>query len=139
MLLAKSSLDDEPAAARLSCAQMAVVRTIFALLLAVSVAMLPAAGAFAFKAEVQAAAEMSAQMSADGMTHDCCPPAVNPCDKAGDGCASMAACALPCCVYPAAVAAPLVYPTMFADLMPLLRSKVLSSQLGSPPFRPPRV
>lgn len=36
------------------------------------------------------------------------------------------------------VASPLAYPTMLAGVMPLLRSGALPSQLGSPPFRPPR-
>jgi hypothetical protein len=70
--------------------------------------------------------------------HDCCPPTANPCDNAGD-CASMATYALPCCIYPGAVASPLVYPTMHADVMPLLPSGALPSHMGSPPFRPPRV
>jgi hypothetical protein len=112
---------------------MAALRTIFAVLIAVSVAMLPAAGAAAFKLQPQEPAEMSASEP----MHDCCPPTANPCDKAGD-CASMATCALPCCIYPGAGASPLVYPTMHADVMPLLASDALPSHMGSPPFRPPR-
>jgi hypothetical protein len=111
---------------------MAVLRTIFALLIAASVAMLPAAGA-AFKLQPQ-----EPTMSASEPMHDCCPPTANPCHNAGD-CASMATYALPCCIYPGAVASPLVYPTMHADVMPLLPSGALPSHMGSPPFRPPRV
>ena len=113
-------------------AQMTVLRTIFALLIAASVATLPAAGATAFKLQPQEAPEMSASEP----MHDCCPPAADPCDKAD--CASMATCALPCCSYLGAGASPLVYPTMHADLIPLLPSDVLPSHMGSPPFRPPR-
>ena len=111
---------------------MALVRTIFALFIAVSVAMLPAAGAAAFKLTSQDATEMSASEPA----HDCCPPAANPCDK--DDCGSMTTCASSCCVYAGGIASPLTYPTMLSDTMPLLSSGAWPSQLGSPPFRPPR-
>jgi hypothetical protein len=110
---------------------MALVRTIFALLIALSVAMLPAAGAAAFKVKPPATTEMSAPEP----MHECCPPAADPCDDGG----SMATCAATCCVYATDLGSPLVYPTMHADLMPLLPSVALPSQLGSPPFRPPRV
>ena len=121
----------EPAAAGYSRAQMALVRTIFALLIAVSVAMLPAAGAAAFKVTSQEPSEISASEP----MHDCCPPAANPCC---DDCGSMAVCASTCFVYASGVASPLVYPTMLAGVMPLLSSGAGPSQLGSPPFRPPR-
>jgi hypothetical protein len=111
---------------------MPLARTIFALLIAVSVAMLPTAGAAAFKMTSQDALEMSASEP----MHDCCPSAANPCDK--DDCGSMAVCASTCCVYASGVASPLVYPTVLADAMPLLSSGAWPSQLGSPPFRPPR-
>ncbi len=110
---------------------MAFVRTIFALLIAVSVAMLPAAGTAKVKSQD------AAEMSASEPMHDCCPPAANPCDK--DDCGSMAACASTCCVYASDIASPPVYPAMLADAMPLLSSGARPSQLGSPPFRPPRV
>lgn len=110
---------------------MPLVRTIFALLIAVSVAMLPAAGAAAFKVTSQEPSEISASEP----MHDCCPPAANPCC---DDCGSMAVCASTCFVYASGVASPLVYPTMLAGVMPLLSSGAWPSHLGSPPFRPPR-
>jgi hypothetical protein len=110
---------------------MPLVRTIFALLIALSVAMLPARAA-AFKVTSQDATEMSASEP----MHDCCPPAANPCDK--DDCGSMAVCASTCFVYAGGVASLLVYPTMLAGVMPVLSSGAGPSQLGSPPFRPPR-
>ena len=113
---------------------MACARTIFAFLIAVSVAMLPTAGAAAFKMQPQDAPEMSASEP----MHDCCPPDANPCDKAVGDCASMAACASTCCGYVSEAATPLVYPPMPADALPLLSSGTWPSQLGSPPFRPPR-
>lgn len=113
---------------------MAALRTIFALLIATSLAILPVAGAAAFKMQPQESSEISASEPA----HDCCPPGANQCDRAaGDG--AMASCALPCCIYSNDVASPLIYPPMVAELTASLPSEALSSQLGSPPFRPPRV
>src|SRR5262245_24839281 len=111
---------------------MALMRTIFGLLIAVSVAMLPAAGAAAFKLKSQDATEMSASEP----EHDCCPPAANPCDQ-GD-CSSMAACAASCNIFAGGVASPLAYPPMLAEAMPLSSSGAGPSQQSSPPFRPPR-
>jgi hypothetical protein len=109
---------------------MAFVRTLLALFIAASVAMLPVAGAAASKLESQDATEMSASEA----SHDCCPPEAScdccPCDM-------MAAYASSCCLY-TGLASPLVYSAMLADAMPLLSSGACSSQVGSPPFRPPR-
>ena len=68
---------------------MNVGRTIFALLIALSVAMLPAAGGVSAAVKSTEMADMSGM---DDM--DCCPQKANPCDKAMDGCSSMATCAL---------------------------------------------
>jgi hypothetical protein len=114
---------------------MALVRTIFALLIAVSVAVLPAAGAAAFNLKSQDAAEMSA---AEPM-HDCCPPAANPCDKSMDDCGTMAACALKCFSSSAIASSPLSFPLALAGVMSPFESSDFHSQTGNPPFRPPRV
>ena len=113
---------------------MAIARTILALLIALSVASLPAAGAAAFKLKPHDMAEMSASEPMD-----CCPPAANPCDKAMGDCASMAACMVNCLSYAGGMSSPLVYPVTLAALMPLFESGVLHSHTSSPPFRPPRV
>jgi hypothetical protein len=113
---------------------MAIARTIFALLIAASVALLPAVGAAAFKLQSPDASETSAAEP----EHDCCPPAANPCGKAMDNCASMAACALKCFSF-AGVSSPLQYPLSVAGLVPLLQSDGFRAQTGSPPFRPPRI
>ena len=133
--LAKSSLDPGPAAAGYCRHQMALARTIFALLIAMSVAILPAAGSAAFKLKSQDATEMSAGES----MHDCCPPAADPCDKAMDDCGTMATCAMKCFGYSAVASSPLSFPLAFAGVMPLFESGDFHSQTGSPPFRPPRV
>ena len=113
---------------------MAFARTILALLIALSVAWLPAAGAAAFKFKSQEMVEMSASEPMD-----CCPPAANPCDKSMGDCASMAACIVNCLGFATGASSPFVYPTTLATLMPPFESGVLPSQMGNPPFRPPRV
>lgn len=105
------------------------------ILIALSVAMLPAAGAAAFKLKSQDATEMSASEP----MHDCCPPAANPCDQAMDDCGSMATCAMKCFNYSGGVSTPLVHPLTRADIVPLFASIGFHSQTASPPFRPPRV
>ena len=121
---------------------MAFARTILALLIALSVALLPAASIAAFKFKSQEMTEMSASEPMD----DCCPHAASPCDKAMGDCASMAACTLNClcyaggCLcYAGGLSSQLLYPVTLADTLPLFESGVLHSQRGSPPFRPPRV
>src|SRR5215472_3423310 len=113
---------------------MAFARTILAMLIALSLALLPAAAGAAFTLKAQDATEMSA---AEPM-HDCCPPKANPCDKTTDDCGSMAACAMKCFGY-SGDASPLVYLPTHADAVPLFESGDFHSQTGSPPFRPPRV
>lgn len=106
-----------------------------ALLIAVSVAVLPAAGAAAFKLKSQDATEMSA----DEPMHECCPPAANPCDKAMDDCGTMATCAVKCFSCSTFESSLLSFPLKLAGLMPLFDGNNFNSQGGSPPFRPPRI
>ena len=115
--------------------RMGIARTIVAVLVAVAVAMLPVASGAAFKLKSADTTEMSASEP----MHDCCPNAGSPCEKAMDDCGSMATCALTCCSYVGDFSSPLVYPLMLADVMPWLPSGALRSQIGNPPFRPPRV
>ena len=113
---------------------MAFARTILALMIVFSVALLPTAGAATFKLKPQEMTEMSASEPMD-----CCPPAANPCDKSMGDCASMAACMVNCLSYAGGESSPLVYPVTLAALMPLFESGILHSHTSSPPFRPPRV
>jgi hypothetical protein len=114
---------------------MGIARIIGAALIAVSVAMLPAAGGAAFKLKPPDITETSGSEP----EHACCPPATDPCDMAMDGCGSMAACALKCFSFAAGLASPLTYGWTLAGSLPLLESNGLHSQTGSPPFRPPRI
>ena len=129
---------------------MALARTILALLIAASVAVLPAAGAAAFKLKSQDATEMSAGKSMhdepmhaesvhDASMHDCCPPEANPCDKAMDNCGNMATCAVKCFSGSTFASSPLSFPLTLSGVMPLFESGDFHSQTGSPPFRPPRI
>ena len=113
---------------------MAFVRTILALLIALSVAWLPAAGAAAFKFKSHEMTEMSASEPMD----DCCPSAADPCKGMPD-CASMAACMVNCLSYAGGASSPSVYPVALAAVMHVFESGILHSQTTNPPFRPPRV
>jgi hypothetical protein len=124
---------------------MALARTILALLIAASVAVLPATGAAAFKLKSQDATEMSADkpmhdepMHGEPM-HECCPPEATPCDKAMDICGNMATCAVKCFSGSTFASSPLSFPLTLASVMPLFESGDFHSQTGSPPFRPPRI
>ena len=117
-----------------SCS-MKIGRIILALMIAVSVAVLPAASGVG---PVMKSTDTAADMAAiDGM--DCCPHKVNPCDKAMDGCASMVACALTWLTFSDAASSPVIFPLHLAQLNPALGTTPLNPQAGSPPFRPPRV
>ena len=113
---------------------MAIVRTILAILIALSVAMLPTASGAAFTLKVQDDTEM---LAAEPM-HDCCPPEANPCDKTKADCGCMAACAMKCFGYSGS-ASPLMYLPTHADTMSLFENTDFQSQTASPPFRPPRL
>ena len=113
---------------------MKITRVIFALLIAVSVVVLPAAGSTGAVMKSTDAANMAAMEDMD-----CCPHKVNPCDKAMDGCASMATCALMCFTFPGATSSLVMFPLPVAQLNPALGQSPFNPQTGSPPFRPPRV
>jgi hypothetical protein len=118
---------------------MWIGRTIFTALVALSVATLPAAIGFA--AGATTAMEISAS------------PAMPDCDhhhhrrnapggktqKSVDDGACMAACALNCFNVMAAAFSAIAFSTpASAALKPAHASNNISSQMGSPPFRPPR-
>ena len=113
---------------------MSIGRTILALLIALSVALLPAAAGAGVSVKSPAQADMSAMED----MHDCCPKA-NPCDKAMDDCGTMATCALKCFSFAATSSSNIVFPAIFAKLTLSFAANPFSSQMGSPPFRPPRV
>jgi hypothetical protein len=107
-------------------------RTILAFLIALSVAMLPAAGGVSSKSPEPADMSMTDDM------HDCCPNA-HPCDKAMDDCGTMATCALKCFSFAGTSSSIIAFPSISAAMTAAFVSNPFSSQMGSPPFRPPRV
>ena len=113
---------------------MNVGRTILALLVAFSVAMLPAAGGAGVSSKSPAPAGMAAM---EDMS-DCCPHKVSPCEKAMDDCGAMATCAHKCFSF-LGTSAVIVFPSAFAKVTASFAANPFSSQAGSPPFRPPRV
>jgi hypothetical protein len=112
---------------------MNIARTVVAFLIALSVAMLPAAGSAAMSTKSSEAAGISIT---DDMP-DCCPHKANPCEKAMDDCAAMATCALKCLSF-LSTSAVIVFPSAFAKMTASFAANPFSSQAGSPPFRPPR-
>jgi hypothetical protein len=132
---------------------MSTGRTILALLVSLSVAMLPvAAGAgVSSKSPDRADMPVTEDMSmthdmsiaddtsmTEGM-HDCCPPMANPCDHAMDDCGSMAGCVLKSFSFAGTSSSIIVFPATFAKMIAPLEHNPFSSQTSAPPFRPPRV
>jgi hypothetical protein len=112
---------------------MRLGRTILALLMALSLALLPLAGA-------AAAAPNSAEMTAGEVAHDCCHPG-SPCDdhgKTGNNNASIGTCAK-CCSYTGVVSCVDLSAPLKAAAPTMCASTHVVSQIGNPPFRPPRV
>ncbi len=104
---------------------MAAFRTMLVLVIAFSVAVLPAVGGFAAVAQ-PAAAAMS---DCPNHSHD---------GKAMGDCASMAVCAINCFNFVPTVAAVLIVPDAAAAIEPSFRPHALLPYTGSPLFRPPR-
>jgi len=110
---------------------MHIGRTIFAVLVALSVVLLPmASGAMP--------SPQPAEISASDAGHDCCPPET-PCDKALGGCMSMAMCGLQSFSLTNASFSDLIFPLIQSIAVLPVVSDVLPSRTGSPPLRPPQV
>ena len=120
---------------------MSIGRTILALLVSLSVAMLPAAAGagVSSKSPDQADMSMTEDMSVTEDMHDCCPPKANPCDHAMDNCGSMATCALKCFSFVGTLSSIIIFPSTFAKVTASSAVNPFSSQTGTPPFRPPRL
>jgi hypothetical protein len=114
---------------------MGTGRTILAVLIALSVAVLPGAGGAGVSAKSPEPADMSMM---EDMT-DCCPHKANPCEKAMDDCAAMASCVLKCFSFAGTFSSIIVFPSACAKMAAFFAGNPFSSQTGSPPFRPPRV
>jgi hypothetical protein len=111
-------------------------RTILAMMVAFSVAMLPAAGGFA-------AASHMKEMSASAAMPDCGHHHHAPIDKTQkhtNDCASMAACALKCFNFTGITFAGLAFSSAAgAALDPIRVSDDIPARMEGLPFRPPRV
>lgn len=119
---------------------MKVGRIILALLIALSVAVLPAARLVVAKSIAMSdMADMGHQDMAAMEDMDCCPHPVNPSDKATDKSACIAMCALSCFTFGAADVSAIIFPPHQAQLIWALATNPFDAQTGSPPFRPPRV
>jgi hypothetical protein len=70
---------------------------------------------------------------------DCCPHKANPCEKAMEDCTAMATCALKCFSFAGTLSSAIVFPSTSTKMTASFAANPLSSQTGSPPFRPPRV
>lgn len=111
-------------------------RTIFAVLIALSVAMLPAAAGFAAGGKIAAVSVSEAVPNCDHHHHSL------PSDtkqKSADDCASMAGCALKCFNFTGLAISGIAFSSpVSAELKPVHTSGDVSSRIGSAPFRPPR-
>jgi hypothetical protein len=126
---------------------MSTGRTILALLVSLSVAMLPAAAGAGASSKSPDRADMSMtedmsmthDMSMTEEMHDCCPPMANPCDHAMDNCGTMAGCVLKSFSFAGTSSSIIAFPATFAKMIAPSEHNPFSSQTSAPPFRPPRV
>lgn len=125
---------------------MRLLRTMMAVVIALSVAMLPAAGAAVsiVKSSPQAATEMMAEdmtMSSDmPSAMDCCPDSAKDkrCDHPNGQC-PMAFCAAQSINLALATAFRFDFPLVAGNPLPIPVDQVVTLRGSSPPFRPPRV
>jgi hypothetical protein len=133
---------------RVQVERMRFVRTILALVIALSVAMPPTAGSVTFMmssktpdiADMASARMVKVTMVADASmaTHECCPEyaRVKLGDQSSDQC-PIASCAAQGLFV--ADAARLNFPILAASPLPLPTDQIVAPHSGPPPFRPPRV
>jgi len=111
---------------------MRIGRTILAFLLALSLATLPMAGAFAVAKDEATASD---EVVASG--HDGCDHEATPADHAMKGC--QGDCAAKCCNCYAVVFSGVTIPAPIGGTESPFVSNPFHSQTASPPYRPPRV
>jgi len=115
---------------------MRIARPILAFLIALSVAVLPAAGHVGMHLKSMDMADMTDMSAMDDMA--CCPHKSDPANKAIDDCASMAGCIL-CFGFLGPAPSDVVSPIFAPRAVVAFVTKRLDSQPTHPPFRPPRV
>lgn len=109
---------------------MHIRRTLLALLVALSVAIMPTAGAVAMSAS---------PAEAGSATMPDCDGADMPCENSMKGCPLMALCASTSVGLAGTSFSAFNFPVAADDNKPSLASFGLDSQPSSPPFRPPRI
>jgi hypothetical protein len=115
---------------------MAITRTIVAVLVALSVAILPiASGALLTLKPIATPAETSAS----NLEHDCCDQDSTPCQKSKGDCTSMATCALKYFNFAGLEYSNIEFPIVSAALAPAAPQCAGPLTAAIPPFRPPRV
>jgi hypothetical protein len=114
--------------------RMRVAKMILVIFVGVSVAVLPAAAGFASAPQMA-----TASVSMPDCDHYMHTPAGKT-QKSDSDCISMAGCVFHCFSFTGVAVAPVAFvPVVRATLQPLRISDSLSPQIGSLPFRPPRV
>lgn len=101
------------------------------LLIALSLAMLPASGGVALSVK-------SPIMSLSEAVCDCCDQQAMPCQKAADGCKSMETCGFECFSFGAIAFSTSEFVLVLGHMDPSFASTEFRSHMGHPPFRPPR-
>jgi len=110
------------------------MRTMMAIAIALSVALLPVSGA-----AVASVKSIPADVSMSAGMDDCCPDHAKPCPQTKDDCQSMAFCSASS-INLANLAAPeFRYPPVASNPLSILTERAIPPLGGSPPFRPPRV
>jgi hypothetical protein len=112
---------------------MRIGRTILAFLVAVSLAMMPMAGAFAVPSDEPTASDVVVASA-----HDCCDHESMPADQMKD-CQASAGCTAKCFNFYALVFSGVTIPSPSGGTESRFVSNPFYSQTASPPYRPPRV
>ena len=113
---------------------MQISRTILACLVALSLAMLPIAGAFAVQKDEAATSELVVASA-----HDCCDHEGMPADHAMKDCQAAAGCFGKCFNFCAVTISSATIQPPIGGMEFVFVSKTFVSPTGAPPFRPPRV
>ncbi len=116
---------------------MRFARTIIAVVIAISVAMLPAAGSASIGTKSSDEVSVSADMSM--AVDDCCPDHTKPCDQGGDQCQSMASCVHQTFSFLNLAVSQITYPLVLGDELFVLVDQAVPLHATGAPFRPPRV
>jgi len=118
----------------LLCSNRAMFRSLVALLLALAVALLPPAAAFA-----PINGGLAGDLPVMATAHDCCDD-TDSC-PAHSGCVDMSSCAAHCGTTLSALLADsrLAGPAAIRSIQPLARAAQLASVATAPPFRPPAI